>query len=45
METKRNPFRVFLGRSEMKRLLVRCMRSWDDNVKMSPKEFEWKVVD
>lgn len=34
-----------MGRSERKRLLGRRRRRREDNIKMSPKEVGWKVVD
>jgi hypothetical protein len=41
MGEKRNPYRFLVGKSEVKRLLGRPRRRWEDNIKIDLKEIGW----
>jgi hypothetical protein len=42
---KINACRILIGKSEEKRPLGRTRRSWEDNIRVDPKEVGWKSVD
>jgi hypothetical protein len=42
---KRNIYRILLGRPEVKRLLGRPRRRWEDNIIMVLREIEWGGLD
>jgi len=45
MKEMRNKYNIFVGKPEGKKQLGRCMRRWEDNIRMDLSEGEWKVVD
>jgi hypothetical protein len=45
MGTKRNAYRVLVGKPEGKRLLGRFGSRWDDNIKVNLREIGWCGTD
>jgi hypothetical protein len=45
MGENRNAYRIFVGKPERKRPLVRPRRRWLDNTKMDLREIGWDAVD
>jgi hypothetical protein len=45
MGVKRNAYRIYLGKSEGKRLLGRPRCMWVDNIKIDLREIGWDGVD
>jgi hypothetical protein len=45
METKKNAYRMLVGKSEEKRLIGRPRRRWMDNIKMDLKDIGWGYMD
>jgi hypothetical protein len=41
----RNPYRILVGKSEVKRPLGRPMRRWEDNIRRDIMEIVWEGVD
>jgi hypothetical protein len=41
----RNGYRIFVGKSERKRLIGRPSRRWVDNIKMELRDLGWFVMD
>jgi hypothetical protein len=45
MGTKRNPYRILVGKPEGKRPLGRPRRSWLDNIRIYLREARWDGMD
>jgi hypothetical protein len=45
MGTKRNAYRILVGKPEGKRRLGRPTRKWIDNIKMELREIRWDGMD
>ena len=45
MGDRRGTCRVFIARPEVKRLLGRPRRRWENNIKMDLKDVEWRGMD
>jgi hypothetical protein len=45
MGTKRNDYRVLVGKTEEKRPLRRTRSRWEKNIKMEHSEIEWGGMD
>jgi hypothetical protein len=45
MWEKRNPYRILVGEPEVKGLLGRTRRRWEDNIKMYLRDIGWGDVD
>jgi hypothetical protein len=41
----RNAYKIFVDKSEGKRLLGRPRRRWKDNIRMELREIDWECVD
>jgi hypothetical protein len=45
MGTKRNAYRILVGKPEGKRALGRLRRRWEDNIRMDLREIGWSGMD
>jgi hypothetical protein len=45
MGEMRNPYKIFIVKSEGKRPLGRPRRRWEDNIRVDLREIGWEVVD
>jgi hypothetical protein len=43
--TKKNAYRILVGKAEGKRSLGRPRRRWEDNIKMDYREIGWRGMD
>jgi hypothetical protein len=45
IESKRNAYRIFMGKTKVKRPLGRPRHGWVDNIKMDLREIGWGCMD